>query len=96
MTIETTRAQHLIRNIDRARKDKPTDQTQMLIEIRSAIQDLVRKGLVVDSGQGDGLNGLAATKSCGSLRFSARLSTERRSQKSIGERTNVGCNYKLS
>jgi hypothetical protein len=29
----------------------PTDQTQMLIEIRAAIQDLVRKGLVVVSGQ---------------------------------------------
>jgi hypothetical protein len=51
MTIEITRAQHQIRNIDMARKDKPTDQTQMLIEIRAAIQDLVRKGMVVDSGQ---------------------------------------------
>jgi hypothetical protein len=34
-----------------ARKDKPTDQTQILIEIRAAIQEFVRKGLVVDSGE---------------------------------------------
>jgi hypothetical protein len=51
MTIETARAQRQIRNIDMARKDWPTDQNQMLIEIRAAIQDVVRKGLVVDSGQ---------------------------------------------
>jgi hypothetical protein len=32
VTIETKRAQRQVRNIDMARKDKPTDQTQMLIE----------------------------------------------------------------
>jgi hypothetical protein len=34
-----------------ARKDKSTDQNRMRIEIEAAIQDLVTKGLVVDSGQ---------------------------------------------
>jgi hypothetical protein len=34
-----------------ARKDQPEDRTQMRIAIEAAIQDLVRKGLVVDSGQ---------------------------------------------
>jgi hypothetical protein len=34
-----------------ARKDQPEDRTQMRIAIEAAIQDLVRMGLVVDSGQ---------------------------------------------
>jgi hypothetical protein len=34
-----------------ARKDQPEDRTQMRIAIEAAIQDLVKKGLVVDSGQ---------------------------------------------
>jgi hypothetical protein len=33
------------------RKDKPKGPTRMQIEIAAAIQDLVGRGLVVDSGQ---------------------------------------------
>ena len=70
-------------------KKRPTDPAEIQLAIGEAIQDLVRKGLVVDSGQGRW-----SQKSCGSLRVSARRSTERHSQ--IGDRANVGCNYKLS
>ena len=38
-----------------ARKERPTDLAEIQLAIEEAIQDLVRKGLVVDSGQGDGL-----------------------------------------
>jgi hypothetical protein len=34
-----------------ARKDWPTDPAQIQRSIEAAIQELVRKGLVVDSGQ---------------------------------------------
>jgi hypothetical protein len=34
-----------------ARKDWPTDQAEIQRSIEEAIQDLVRKGLAVDSGQ---------------------------------------------
>jgi hypothetical protein len=34
-----------------ARKDRPTDPTEIQRSIEEAIQDFVRKGLVVDSGQ---------------------------------------------
>ena len=34
-----------------ARKDRPTDPVEIQLAIEGAIQDLVRKGLVVDSGQ---------------------------------------------
>jgi hypothetical protein len=34
-----------------AKKAEPKGQTQVQIEIEAAIQDLVRRGLVVDSGQ---------------------------------------------
>jgi hypothetical protein len=59
------------------RKDWPTDPAEIRRSIDEAIQDLVRKGLVVDSGQRIGQNGQAAMKPCGSLRSSARRSTER-------------------
>ena len=48
-----------------ARKDRATDPTEIQRSIEEAIQDFVRKGLVVDSGQGGGLNGLADMKSRG-------------------------------
>ena len=35
-----------------ARKKRPTDLAEIQLAIEEAIQDLVRKGLVVDSGQG--------------------------------------------
>ena len=35
-----------------ARKERPTDLAEIQLAIEEAIQDLVRKGLVVDSGQG--------------------------------------------
>jgi predicted metal-dependent enzyme (double-stranded beta helix superfamily) len=35
----------------RTRQDKHADDSTRLNEIRAAIQDLVRKGLVMDSGQ---------------------------------------------
>ena len=34
-----------------ARKDRPTDPDEIQLAIEEAIQHLVRKGLVVDSGQ---------------------------------------------
>jgi hypothetical protein len=34
------------------RKKRPTDPAEIQLVIEEAIQDLVRKGLVVDSGQG--------------------------------------------
>ena len=34
-----------------ARKDQPTDPVEIQHSIEEAIQDLVRKGLLVDSGQ---------------------------------------------
>ncbi len=34
-----------------ARKERPTDLAEIQLAIEEAIQDLVRKGLVVDSGQ---------------------------------------------
>jgi hypothetical protein len=51
MTIETTRAQQQVRNIDMARKDWPKDPAEIQRSIEEAIQELVRRGLVVDSGQ---------------------------------------------
>jgi hypothetical protein len=33
------------------RKDRPTDPAEIQLAIEAAIQELVRKGLVVDSGQ---------------------------------------------
>jgi hypothetical protein len=51
MTIETTRAQHKGGNIVMRRKDWPTDPAEIRRSIDETIQDLVRKGLVVDSGQ---------------------------------------------
>ncbi len=49
MTIETTRAQQKGGNIVMRRKDWPTDPAEIRRSIDEAI--LVRKGLVVDSGQ---------------------------------------------
>src|SRR5712664_155882 len=45
------RAQHEERNLNMARKDPPTDPTEIQRSIEEAIQDLVRRGLVVESGQ---------------------------------------------
>jgi hypothetical protein len=38
-------------NFTMARQDKHADDSTRLNEIRAAIQDLVRRGLVIDSGQ---------------------------------------------
>jgi hypothetical protein len=46
MTIKPTE-----REIDMARKDRSADPAEIQLAIEAAIQDLVRKGLVVDSGQ---------------------------------------------
>ena len=45
------RAQHEERNLDMPRKDRPTDPAEIQRSIEEAIQELVTKGLVVDSGQ---------------------------------------------
>jgi hypothetical protein len=61
---------------DMPRKDRPTDPVEIQRSIEEAIQDLVRKGWLSTPAKGDGLNGPAAMKSCGSLKFSARRSSE--------------------
>ena len=51
MTSETTERSTQVREIGMARKDRLTDPAEIQLAIEAAIQDLVRKGLVVDSGQ---------------------------------------------
>jgi predicted Zn-dependent protease len=52
MTIETTESSTRGKESQyMTRKDRPTDPTEIQRSIEEAIQDLVRMGLVVDSGQ---------------------------------------------
>jgi hypothetical protein len=50
MTIKT-REINKSRKIDMARRDRSADPAKIQLAIEAAVQDLVRKGLVVDSGQ---------------------------------------------
>jgi hypothetical protein len=50
MTIKT-REINKSRKIDMARRDRSADPAEIQLAIEAAVQDLVRKGLVVDSGQ---------------------------------------------
>jgi hypothetical protein len=51
MTIKTTERSTQGREIDMAPKERPTDPAEIQLAIEEAIQDLVRKGLLVDSRQ---------------------------------------------
>jgi hypothetical protein len=79
-----------------ARKDRSANPAEIQLAIEAAVQDFVGRDWWRTLVRGDGLNELVDMKSCGNLRLPARRSTERRLQKSIGDRTNVGCNYRLN
>jgi hypothetical protein len=51
MTIRTADRSLQGREIDMARKDRLVDPVEIQLAIEAAIQDLVRKGLLIDSGQ---------------------------------------------
>jgi hypothetical protein len=79
-----------------ARKERSTDPAEIQLAIEEAIQDIARKGLVVDSGQGRWSQRTGRYEIVWESTGFGKRSTKRHAQKSIGDRANVGCNYNLS